>query len=92
MDFEIEPEVCASEKGEGEELIEVIGDVLGGVYHGLDYHWFTDVEMDSPTCPLDQTDDNSRRLIRRAGGNVHLHICEPMVIETMVMLPPKHPQ
>ena len=30
MDFEIEPEVCASEKGEGEKLIEVIGDVLGG--------------------------------------------------------------
>ena len=29
MDFEIEPEVCASEKGKGEELIEVIGDILG---------------------------------------------------------------
>ena len=46
----------------GEELIEVIGDVLGEHYHGLDDHWFTDVEMDIPTCPFDQTDDNSRRL------------------------------
>ena len=62
MDFEIEPEVCASEKGEGEELIEVIGDVLGEHYHGLDDHWFTDVEIEFPTFPLYHTDDNSRRL------------------------------
>ena len=50
------------EKGEGEELIEIIGDVLGEHYNGTDEHWFTDVEMDIPTCPLNQTDINSRRL------------------------------
>ena len=62
MDFEIEPEVCAPEKGEGEELIEVFADVLGEHYHGVDEHWFTDVEMDITTCHLDQTNDNSSRL------------------------------
>ena len=63
MDFDIEPEVCASEKGAGENLIEIIGDVLGE-YHAeksVD-HWFTDVEMDIPTCPLSQTDENVRML------------------------------
>ena len=62
MDFDIEPEVCASEKGEGEELIEVIGDVLGEHYHDVEYHCLTDGEMNIPTFPLGQTNINSRRL------------------------------
>ena len=62
MDFEIKPDVCASEKGEGEEIIEVVGDVLGEHYHDVEYHCLTDGEMNIPTFPLGQTNINSRRL------------------------------
>ena len=62
MEFEIVPEICASEKGEGEELIEIIGNILWKHYYGVDVHWFTFLEMEIPTCTLYHTYDNSRRL------------------------------
>ena len=43
MDFGIGPEVFVSEKGSGEDLIEVIGDVLGGHNVCVDNHLFIDV-------------------------------------------------
>ena len=49
MDFDIEPEVFASEKGAGEDLIEVIGSVLVGHYFSVDNHWLADVDMEIPT-------------------------------------------
>ena len=60
--FRLNLRFVLQKRGKGEELIEVFVDVLGDHYHSVDEHWFTDVEMDITTCPLDQTDGNSRRL------------------------------